>query len=248
MSGRIFIVDDDRDHAESVADVLMLHGYTVDIAFTGEEGIARFRAQEFDIVLMDVRLPGMNGVETFFELKKIRPQARVLMMTGFSVERLVAEAVEHGALGVLHKPFLIADLLETLERVKPRGMVLVADDDPDFASSIEPILFRNGYVVEIARDGAEALWKASKPELSCLILDLRMPVLSGLEVYLKLREAAKVVPTIFVTGFVAEEGTALERVKQFTDGLLIKPFDPAELLKALQAAILSRQRAPAHAE
>jgi len=153
MSGRIFIVDDDQDHAESVADVLMLHGYSVEVAFTGEEGVSRFRAEEFDIVLMDVRLPGMNGVETFFELKKIRPQARVLMMTGFSVEQLVAQAVENGALGVLHKPFAIADLLETLERVKPRGMVLVADDDPDFAASIEPILFRNGYVVEIACDG-----------------------------------------------------------------------------------------------
>ncbi|HEY6334606.1 MAG TPA: response regulator [Alphaproteobacteria bacterium] len=248
MSGRIFIVDDDRDHAESVADVLMLHGYSVEVAFTGEDGISRFRAEEFDIVLMDVRLPGMNGVETFFELKKIRPQARVLMMTGFSVEQLVAQAVENGALGVLHKPFAIADLLETLERVKPRGMVLVADDDPDFASSIEPILFRNGYVVEIACDGEEALRKASRPGLSCLILDLRMPMLSGLEVYLKLRAAATVLPTIFVTGFVGEECTTLAQVKEFTEGLLIKPFDPADLLRAVRAAVSSRQRDPAHAE
>src|ERR1700730_5712515 len=188
MTAWVLIVDDDRDHAESVADVLEMRGYAIEVAVTGEEGIARFRERDFDVVLMDVKLPGMNGVETFAEFKRIRPTARVLMMTGFSVEELVAEAVGNGALGVLHKPFAIAELLAPLERGKPRGMVLVADDDPDFADSIEPILKRNGYVVEIARNGREALEKASAPGITCLILDLRMPLLTGLEVYLKLHE------------------------------------------------------------
>jgi len=185
---------------------------------------------------MDVKLPGMNGVETFAEFRRIRPGARVLMMTGFSVEALVAEAVGNGALGVLRKPFAIAELLDTLERVKPRGMVLIADDDPEFAASIEPLLQQNGYVVEIARNGQEALEKARAPGLTCLILDLRMPLLTGLEVYLKLKEADASVPTIFVTGCTEDGSEALREVSGFGRGLLLKPFDPTDLLRAVEQA------------
>jgi DNA-binding response OmpR family regulator len=133
MSGtnRVFIVDDDRDHAESIADLLDLRGYEVEIAVSGEAGIARFQECDFDIVLMDVRLPGIDGVEAFFELKKIRPDVRVMMMTGYSLERLVARAVEHGALGVMHKPFAVSDLLATLEgtRQSPPQPAETRDDE-----------------------------------------------------------------------------------------------------------------------
>jgi two-component system, NtrC family, response regulator HydG len=247
MNLRVLIVDDDQDHAESVADILEMRGYSVELAASGEQGIARFRASDFHVVLMDVKLPGMNGVETFAEFKRIRPDARVLMMTGFSVEALVAEAVGNGALGVLYKPFEISELLATLERVKPRGLVLVADDDPDFAGSIEPVLKQSGYVVQIARNGQEALEKASAPGITCLVLDLRMPLLSGLEVYLKLKETGAPVPTIFVTGCAEELPDAIRQVNGFGQGLLIKPFDPADLLRAMEEAALRRQAAHAHA-
>jgi two-component system, NtrC family, response regulator HydG len=245
---RIFIVDDDQDHAESVADILELHGHSVHVSLSGEQAVERYRDQDFDVVLMDVKLPGMNGVETFFEFKKIRSTARVLMMTGYSVEQLVAQAVENGALGVLHKPFAVDQLLQMIEQVKPRGMVLVADDDPNFAASLEPILRRNGYVVEIARNGREALEKALAPGVNCLILDLRMPLLSGLEVYIALRENGTPIPTIFVTGFADEEHAAVLRLQQFTEGLLVKPFDPADLLRAVGAALPSSQARRLHAE
>ena len=244
---RVLIVDDDQDHAESVADILEMRGYSVELAASGEQGVTRFHANDFHIVLMDVKLPGMNGVETFAEFKRIRPDARVLMMTGFSVEALVAEAVGNGALGVLYKPFAITDLLETLERVKPRGLVLVADDDPEFAGSVEPVLKQSGYVVEIARNGREALEKASAPGVTCLVLDLRMPLLSGLEVYLKLKEAGPPLPTIFVTGCAEEHAKALRQVNGFGQGLLVKPFDPADLLRAVEEAALPRQAKHAHA-
>jgi CheY-like chemotaxis protein len=184
-----------------------------------------------------VKLPGMNGVETFFAFKKLRPDAKVMMMTGYSLEQLIAQAVENGALGVLHKPFAIGDLLEVLERVKPRGLVLVADDDPEFAASIEPILSQHGYRVQIARTGAEALELAAAEDVNCLILDLKMPVLTGLEVFFKLRLEGRAIPTIFVTGFQTEESEALSRLQEpLNQGVFLKPFDPAELLRAVDAA------------
>ncbi len=99
---RALVVDDDRDHGESVAEVLEMRGFSVDVAFTGEDAVSCFRDVDFDIVLMDVKLPGMSGVEAFSACRMIRPAARVVMMTGYSVEQLVVWAVENGALGVLH--------------------------------------------------------------------------------------------------------------------------------------------------
>ena len=114
MSRCIFVVDDDRDHAESIADILALQGDDVVLAFSGEEAVRRFGEQAFDLTLMDVKLPGMNGVEAFFELRRQRPDAIVVMMTGFSLEHLLAQAMLSGADGILHKPFAAAQLLEAI--------------------------------------------------------------------------------------------------------------------------------------
>jgi two-component system, NtrC family, response regulator HydG len=228
---RIFVVDDDRDHAESIADVLEAKGHEVELAFTGEEAVARFRAADFDVVLMDIKLPGINGVETFFEFRKIRPSAHVFMMTGYSVEQLIAQAVDNGALGILKKPFGMAELLAAFEDVKPRGMVLVADDDPLFANSIIGLLASQGYRVETAATGPEALEKLESNEIDCLLLDVRMPILSGLEVYLRMKQTGRAVPTILVTGHAGDDETG--RLGRMTQGLLVKPFDPAALLRAM---------------
>ena len=241
MTLRVFIVDDDRDHAESIADVLTMRGFETELAFSGEAGLARFREAHFDIVFMDVKLPGMNGVETFFEFRKIKPDAKVMLMTGYSLQQLVAQAVENGALGVLKKPFQVQDLLAVLDQVKPRGMVLVADDDPEVAASLAPILVNHGYRVEIAQSGPDALEKAAKDGVNCLILDLRLPILGGIEVYLRLREQGCTVPTIFITGFPGERNLALARLAPpHEKDVLMKPFDPTTLLAAVDALVPSK--------
>jgi two-component system response regulator HydG len=236
MNRRVLVIDDDRDHAESIVDILTMRGHEVEAAFSGEAGVKLFREEDFDIVFMDVKLPGMNGVETFFEFKKIRPDARVMMMTGYSVEELISQAIANGALGVLRKPFAIGELLRVLDEVKPRGLVLVADDDPDFAESLQPILSEHGYRVEIASTGQEALEKAAQAGVNCLILDLAMPLLTGVEVYLKLKELGKSIPTIFVTGFPGEKTAALTGPRPVDQGILMKPFDPQDLIHAIAAA------------
>lgn len=110
----VFIVDDDHDVAESLADLLEGRGYKVDLAYSGEEAIAGFRDRDYDIAFMDVRMPGLNGVESLLEIRKLKPNARVVMMTAYSVEDLLTKALESGAAGVLHKPFDMRDFLEML--------------------------------------------------------------------------------------------------------------------------------------
>ena len=217
----------------TLTDLLEGKGHSVEVAFGGKEAIEKFRGENFDFVFMDVKMPGMNGVETFFEFRKIKPDARVVMMTGYSVEHLLQEAVENGAIGVLHKPFAIDEVVTVLDTVKPHGIVLVADDNPEFAQSIEPVLRAHRYGVTIARTGQEAVDRVLDGNFDCLILDLRLPVLNGLEVYLTLKRAGRAIPTIIVTGYAGQEKHRLVALEPMGLPILTKPFDPRLLLREL---------------
>jgi two-component system response regulator HydG len=230
----IFIVDDDRDFAESLADILTGAGHRVQLCFDGESAVHIFRQQKFDITFMDVKLPGKNGVESFFEIRKINPQARVVMMTAYSVEQLLTQAIERGALGVLRKPFDTTRMLRMLEDV----VILMADDDPDFVDGIRQLLLDQGYKVVVSHTGQEALETILADGIDILILDLKLPVLSGLEVYLELKHKNRSLPTIIVTGYAAEEAEAMDQLRAMSiAGCLIKPFNPQQLLDIIQAIV-----------
>jgi CheY-like chemotaxis protein len=110
----ILVVDDDIDNANSLAEVFATEGHSVTTAHSGKQAIKAYEQKNFDLAFMDIAMPEQNGVESFFEIRKIRPRARVYMMTGYSVEALVQQAIENGALGVLHKPVDLRKVLSLL--------------------------------------------------------------------------------------------------------------------------------------
>ena len=231
---RIFVVDDHKDIADGLADVLRMKGHEVEVAYNGQQAIRIFREREFDISFMDVMMPGMNGVESFMEIRKIRPAAKVIMMTGYSVEQLLDQAVQEGACGILHKPINIDDVLEAMERIHSKGMVLIADDDPEFSGAIKDVLMDDGYKVCVARTGGEALKTVMSGGVDYLVLDLKLPVISGLEVYLQLRNRGHDIPTVIVTGHSSENAEALDAFRSMeVTGILTKPFDTVSLLQHL---------------
>lgn len=113
----ILVVDDNQDLAESLADVLEMSGHDVSLAYSGEEAIEIYSKREFDHVLMDVKMPGINGVESFLEMRKIKPDARVVLMTGYAVEELLNKARQNGAAAIIYKPVAMDQLAETLEKL-----------------------------------------------------------------------------------------------------------------------------------
>jgi two-component system, NtrC family, response regulator HydG len=209
MSERVLIVDDDKDHAESIADLLQLRGFEVEVAYSGEQALQLFRKAPFDVSIMDVKLPGMNGVDAFFEFRKVRPQAQVIMMTGLSVEQLIASAVANGAAGVLHKPFAMSDLMNAAD-----------------------FLAATGYRPGLARNGEESVRAALSQGADCLILDLGIPILSGLEIHMKLRKEGCPIPKVLVSTCDPENPEQLAR-----EQILIKPFDPVLLVDAVRTAL-----------
>ncbi|MHB8708423.1 MAG: response regulator [Desulfuromonadales bacterium] len=121
MSGestRVLVVEDDRDFAESLVIALGTRNCQVEIAYTGEDAIRIFHDRAFDIVFMDIKLPGKNGVQSLAEILDFAPQARIVMMTGFSEPSLLEQARRAGALDVLRKPFRMRDLLGFIDRLQ----------------------------------------------------------------------------------------------------------------------------------
>ncbi len=97
----VLSVDDDLNLSKTMSLILGRKGYAVTTARDGLEALERVKKKPFDMIFMDVRLPRMDGVEAYRRIKKIRPEAVVVMMTAYAVEDLVQEALSEGAYGVV---------------------------------------------------------------------------------------------------------------------------------------------------
>ena len=115
----VLIVDDDRGIRFTLEGIIDDEGYVVRGAEDGYQAIELCKEITFQWVFMDIRMPGLNGVETYLEIKKISPNSRVVMMTGFSVEELVNQALEEGVFAVLYKPLPVEQVLNILKSGTP---------------------------------------------------------------------------------------------------------------------------------
>lgn len=112
---RILIVDDDATLRFTLQMLLEQHGYTCETAVDGLDACEKCaRDAQFDLVLLDMTMPRLNGYQTFKRLKTIAPHLRVLIISGYSQSREVQEMLETGALGFISKPFRTKDLLATM--------------------------------------------------------------------------------------------------------------------------------------
>jgi two-component system response regulator HydG len=113
----ILVVDDKFNDRETLKTILEDKGYRVATATDGTEAVEMVKSNHYDIIFLDVVLPGIDGVETFERVKEIDPQATVIMMTGYTVEDLVRKAVSEGAYTCIYKPFNMEKLIELVEGI-----------------------------------------------------------------------------------------------------------------------------------
>jgi len=114
--GLVLIVDDNEGLCETLSLILNKKGYTTTVANNGAKAISLVTVKPFDLILMDIKMPIMDGVEVHRRIKEIRSDAAVVMMTGFSVEELVQKALSEGALGILYKPLDIDKIIAFIEK------------------------------------------------------------------------------------------------------------------------------------
>ena len=113
--GSVLVVDDDAGMVETLADILEARHYRVGTAESGASAVAMVRDDRYDVVLMDIQMPGLNGVEALKAMRALAPDVSVIMMTAFTRHELVEEARRQTALAVLAKPLDIDRVLRLIE-------------------------------------------------------------------------------------------------------------------------------------
>ena len=111
----ILIADDNESLCKTLSFVLKHKGYDVAMAFDGPAAIDLLSARPFDVILLDIKMSPMDGVETYKKIKELRPEAVVIMMTAYAVEDLIAEVLKEGAYGIFYKPVDMDKVISTIE-------------------------------------------------------------------------------------------------------------------------------------
>jgi len=113
----ILVVNDKQAIRQILGDMLKDRGYNVFMAEDGYKAIEKVKEVSFAITFLDIRMPGIDGVQTLKEIKKISPETRVVMMTGYPDKNLEKEAIKQGAYTVIYKPFDRKKVIAIVEKL-----------------------------------------------------------------------------------------------------------------------------------
>jgi DNA-binding NtrC family response regulator len=112
---RVLLVDDEEEFVSALSERLMLRGIEVESALNGEEALARLVEKEFEVVILDVMMPGLGGLEVLRQIKSTHPDTQVILLTGHGSTREGIEGMRLGAFDYLIKPVDIEEMLEKMK-------------------------------------------------------------------------------------------------------------------------------------
>jgi len=234
-AAKILVVDDDDTIRFLLMDTLAALGYKTCGAVNGEEALAKIKQEEIDLVITDIRMPKLSGVDLLKRIKDTVPDLPVMIITAYNYTYTKDQALQSGADGFLAKPFRIGKIEEQIRSIlktktdkihvppAESKKILVADDDEVLRQMLVDTLLSIGHQAVGVENGEQALAKIQSEEFDLAITDIRMPKLDGLSFLKKARECKPKLPVILITGF-AQNYTAQSAKYQGADGYLVKPF------------------------
>jgi CheY-like chemotaxis protein len=234
-SARILVVDDDRDICRNLSDILTDLGYQVDFAHDGLSAMELVRQRPYDVALLDLKMPGMDGLTLYRQIKEYRASTVSLLVTAYACPATAAEALAAGAWRVVAKPVDSPALLGLVGEALGQPLVLIVDDDHDLCANLWDLFRERGFRVSLAHDGREAAAQLQETAFTVVLIDMRIPHGDGPLVFRKLREANPRARTIVITGHRSEMDQLIDQmIAEGADAVCYKPFDVPELLKKLE--------------
>jgi len=122
---KVLIVDDEEDFTAALAKRMGARGLTVDTAVSGEDALKKAKKADFDVIVLDLAMGGIDGIETLKRLKDKEPDLQIILLTGHATIETGVEAMKLGAVDYLQKPAEFADLLKKIEEAGAKRMLLV---------------------------------------------------------------------------------------------------------------------------
>jgi CheY-like chemotaxis protein len=255
----LLVIDDDRLNCDMFAAVFSRQGYHVVAATSGQEGLALFRQRRPRVTLLDLRMPGMDGLTVLKEIRAHDPAAGVIILGGGATEDQENQARELRVTDFFRKGLSLDMLIGVVDQVARQDVrekvgsellsaecpplnetIMVVDDDPLVRDLLVRFLSLRGYHVLTAKEGADALALAAECKPDLILLDLVMPGMGGLEVLRSLREKEYAGGVILLTSNHRENLLA-EAWAMGPQEVLGKPVDLERLLTAVQLVMVCRE-------
>jgi CheY-like chemotaxis protein len=238
-NSRVLVVDDDPNLTDLLVDTLETIGYLARPAASAQEALALLASEHFDLVISDINMPEMSGIELLQQIKREHHHLPVMLITGISTETVKAQAYSSGADGFLAKPFRIgsieSEIAKLLQNINRRRVVVI-DDNEDFLLSLKARLEERDNVVTAFTNVSDSVKYLDEHAVDLVITDLKMPDGDGITLVEMLHERYPDLPVIMVSAY-ATEGL-IARIKEAgVNRFLPKPIDFKELDEALERCV-----------
>ena len=139
---KVLLVDDEVEFVGTLAKRMEIRGLSVEIANSGSEALEKVARDVFDAIVLDVRMPGMDGIETLKRLREVQPELQIMLLTGHGTVQTAVEATRLGAIDVLEKPTDIEVLIGKIKEARAQRLMLAEQKSRE---DIEDILRRSGW-------------------------------------------------------------------------------------------------------
>jgi DNA-binding NtrC family response regulator len=246
---RLLMVDDEREFLQAVEPGLVRRGFEVTLAENGAKALDLLASRSFDVVVLDVKMPGLDGVDVFREIKRRSPELPVVMLTGHGNIQQAFETSREGVQEYLTKPCDVETLAQVLQEAVERTaaqeraavaageevQLLLVDDDLEFVRSITPSLERRGMVVSAVHDGQQALERIQDRSFEVAVVDVVMPGMDGLTLLDRLHEEDPLLEVVILTGN-PRVGDVRRSLMGGAFDYLMKPCKVEELARAVRSA------------
>ncbi|HWN71910.1 MAG TPA: response regulator [Haliangium sp.] len=235
----VLIIDDNMEMAANLQEILEDEGVRVDVAQDGYQALTKLDENGFDLVITDIRMPGMSGIDVLKTVHERWPTLPVIVMTAYSADATLEEAHTAGALDVLAKPVDIDHVIDLVERItEPHARVLLVEDDRNLRVGLAEALLDIAKVVPYAAATvSDARRLAAEIQFRVAIVDVHLPDGDGVTLAAALKERQPGLAIVYITGYGGQHDALAEVLKSPQMHLLEKPFQPERLLDLVRSAV-----------
>ncbi len=254
---KLLFVDDEEEFLATMARALGRRGIEVVCATSGREALRVLSLHDFDVAVIDVKMPGMDGVELFGRLKEVLPGLPVIMLTAHGTVSQAFETGREGIYDYLAKPCevdVLVGKVQAAAATRPAKQaaqgqetslpgvvrVLLVDDEVELLTSLSPVLSRRGMEVSTASSGEEAIDFLEHQIADVVVLDIKMPGMDGIETLRRIKSDSLDTEVVLLTGH-PDMDNAFQGMKQGAFDYIIKPPALEELVDKIKTAFRRRQ-------